>query len=59
MVDIRVSLRNTSGQPRKWWMIRMYLQETVQPVNFKRFYGRYGGLIEKHQWSVKEMVNDL
>ena len=36
----------------------MYLQETVQPVNFKRFDGRYQGLIEKHHWSAKEMMND-
>ena len=26
--------------------------------SFKKFYGRYQNLIEKYQWSVKEMVND-
>ena len=39
------------------WLV-MYLQETVHPVNFNRSYGRYQGLIEKHQRSVKEMLND-
>ena len=39
------------------WLV-MYLQEAVQPVNFKRCYGRYQGLIEKQQRSVKEMLNN-